>query len=180
VDDLRKMKFRAYGDPAEIMSRMGVPTVMLPGGELYESMQRGVIDAFEYSTASVCWKMGFHEVIDYLYIGTSRAPCDGAAIFANETSFANITPDLQEIVRKAVRPVLLGYYIEGLLDDVKALEDIKDYGVVVQPIPEEVDKAFMEEAAKYFDEKAAGDPFYARVVDSQKEFKRLMELVGVR
>ncbi|MDZ7793703.1 MAG: hypothetical protein U5P10_08445 [Spirochaetia bacterium] len=42
-----------YGPTAEKFKRMGAATVIIPGGELYEAMQRGTIDAFEYSTLGI-------------------------------------------------------------------------------------------------------------------------------
>ena len=46
VEDLKGLKMRASGDGGEILKNMGASVVFLPGGELYEAMQRGTIDAF--------------------------------------------------------------------------------------------------------------------------------------
>ena len=52
IEDIKKLKMRTAGPGGEILARMGASTVFLPGGELYESMQRGVFNAFEYGGAA--------------------------------------------------------------------------------------------------------------------------------
>ena len=67
--DLKGYKIR-LGNAAlnDIFARMGATPVFLPGGEVYEAAQRGVIDGFEYVTPSVNWAMGFQEVSKYMYL----------------------------------------------------------------------------------------------------------------
>ena len=62
LEDIKGLKARCMGDGGEILKRMGAATVIIPGGELYEAMQRGTIDAFEYSTLASNWNMHFNEV----------------------------------------------------------------------------------------------------------------------
>lgn len=46
LDDLKKLKCRCMGDGGEIMKKMGIATVIISGGDIYEAMKRGTIDAF--------------------------------------------------------------------------------------------------------------------------------------
>jgi len=179
LDDLTKLKMRCAGDGGEILARMGVATVYFPGSEVYESMERGVIDAFEYSTPTSGWKHGFHEVIDYLYQSPTRAPTDPSAFFVRKASWDELSPDLQEIVEAAAGVERSRIYSELVKSDAETIEKIKDYGVQVLPLPKAIDEAFIEEANKFYDEKARGNPFYARVLESQRTFKKYCELAGV-
>ena len=88
VADLKGFKAR-MGSAAlnEIFARMGAAPVFLPGGEVYEATQRGIIDGFEYVTPSVNWGMGFQEVTEYMYLSPSRAPTDAQAIFVNQKTW---------------------------------------------------------------------------------------------
>jgi TRAP-type mannitol/chloroaromatic compound transport system substrate-binding protein len=80
---------------------MGASVVMVPGGEIYESMQRGVIDAFQYTSPAGDVTMGFYEVIDYMYLSPVRQPCAGTMLAVNKDSWAELSPDLQAIVEHA-------------------------------------------------------------------------------
>jgi len=99
--DLKGLKMRAGGEVGEILDRIGVASVVLSGGEIYESLSRGVIDACEYVTPSVNWAMGFHEVTDYMYLSSIRMPHDMESLMVTEEAWAGLTPDLQDIVRTA-------------------------------------------------------------------------------
>ena len=76
------------GDGGEILKRMGAATVIIPGSECYEAMQRGTIDAFEYSHSGnptgICH---FNEVAPYMYLSPARAPSDPQVFFVNKTAF---------------------------------------------------------------------------------------------
>lgn len=179
VDDLRGLKMRVFGEGAAILSKMGVSTVELPGSELYESMSRGVIDLFEYSGGDAAWDMGFHEVIDYAYVSLSRAPTNGGAFAVNKTSWDELTSDLQMILRPAAMVDRLKFYAEGAIRDTAGHEKMRDYGVEVLPLSREIEEEMLRLAPEVYEEKAE-DPFAAKVMKSQREFKEKCELSGIR
>jgi len=94
MDDIQGLKARCMGDGGEILKRMGAATVIIPGGEVYEAMQRGTIDAFEYSTLASNWDMHFNEVAHYVYLSPSRAPSDPQVFFVNKEAFNALPADL--------------------------------------------------------------------------------------
>jgi TRAP-type mannitol/chloroaromatic compound transport system substrate-binding protein len=177
VDDLKKLKMRTAGDGGEILSRMGASTVFMPGGELYEAMQRGVINACEYGGANEGYEIGLHEVYDIVYLSTSRAPSDGNIVGCSMTAFNALPDDLQGIVEYISETVLDDYYANTIIKDAVALQKIKDYGRTVLPLPKEIDDAYLAEAKKFYDEKVAtGDDFFGRVLESQREFREYCDL----
>lgn len=181
VDDLQKLKMRTAGDGGEILARMGAATVFMPGGELYEAMERGVINAFEYGGASAAWPMGFQEVMDYLYLSLTRAPADGSFLGARKDSYDKLTPDLQQLLKVVAEAEIATYLTEAVTKDAETLEMFEDYGVQVLPLPKEIGDAFLAEAEAFYDEKMVENPgFYTRVVESMRAFGKLMELQGVR
>ena len=66
VTDLKGMKIRiAPPESQEILRRLGAAPTNVSGGELYDAMQRSIIDAFEFMTPNVDWDLGFQEVAKY-------------------------------------------------------------------------------------------------------------------
>jgi len=180
LSDVKKLKMRTAGPGGEILTRMGAATVFMPGGELYESMQRGVINAFEYGSADNAWDMGFQEVMDYLYISLTRAPSDGGYLGVRTEAFNALPDDLKEIVKLAAESSLDVYYNGAIVKAAVALQDIKDYGVSVQPLPKEIEDAFVAEAEAFFNEKKSKEgTYYGRVVESMRAFKVLCEAQGI-
>jgi TRAP-type mannitol/chloroaromatic compound transport system substrate-binding protein len=180
VADLKGMKMRCAGEGGEILARMGVATVFFPGAELYESMKRGVIDAFEYASPSLNWGMGFQEVAKYLYISPSRAPTDCGHVWVNRDAWNKIGPDLQMIVEEAVRTTGFDYYAETVVLDDQYLVKFINYGTKVELLPKAIEDEFLKVAQKFYAEKSAKDPFYAEIVASMQKFKEICDKQDVR
>ena len=72
--DLKGLKMRASGDGGIVLSRMGVGTVFMPLGEIFENMKRGVIDAYECSCPAFDYDMALYEAGKYYYLSPTRAP----------------------------------------------------------------------------------------------------------
>ena len=180
VADLKKLKMRTFGEGGEILDRLGASTVFIPGGEVYESAQRGVINAFEYGSASSAWDMGFHEVMDYCYLSLSRAPADMAWYGCRTESYQALPDDLKAILQAACRSEIWTYYAEAVANDALVLQKFRDYGVQVLPLPKVIEDAFLAEAKAFFDEKmkTEGD-FYARVLQSLRDAEETCDQLGI-
>lgn len=178
--DLKGLKMRCAGDGGEILASMGVSTVFFPGGEVYESMQRGVIDAFEYASPFLNWGMGFHEVADYLYMSPSRAPTDNAHVWVNRDDWESLSPDLKQIVIDACSAAGIEYTAEAYMKDDEAILSYMDYGTEILNLPPEVEEAYLEAAMEFYDAKAAGDALYKEIVDDHWEFKGICDRAGIK
>jgi len=176
--DFQGLKIRSPGDSGAILSRMGAASVSLPGAEIYEAAQRGVIDATEYVTLSTNWDMGFQEVFKYMYLSPTRAPSDSIGLFANKTAWDKLPADIQAIVMAEVHAETIRWYAWSLQADNAALQKFKDYGVIVENIPADIDAKMIEVAGQYFAEMAAGDAMFAKVMASQDAWKAMCEGQG--
>lgn len=176
--DFMGLKIRSPGDSGAILSRMGASSVSMPGAEIYESAQRGVIDATEYITQATNWDMGFQEVFKYMYMSPTRAPSDSIGLFANKTAWNKLPADVQGIVMAEVHAETLRWYAWSLQADNIALQKFKDYGTIVETLPADIDAKMVEVAGAYFAEMAAGDPMFAKVMESQDAWKAMCEGQG--
>jgi len=180
ADDFDGLKMRCAGDGGEILASMGVATVYFPGAEIYESAQRGVIDAFEYASPYLNWGMGFHEVTDYLYMSPSRAPTDVAHVWVNRDDWEALSPDLQAIVQDAVTAVGIDYLADMYVKNDEALVEYYNYGTNVLEMPVAVETAYLDAAQDFYDAKAAADPLYKEILDAHWAFKDLCERAGIK
>jgi len=178
LDDFQGLKIRSPGDSGAILSRMGASSVSLPGSEIYEAAQRGVIDATEYITQATNWDMGFQEVFKYMYMSPTRAPSDTIGLFANRDAWTDLPEDIQATVMACVHEETIPWYAWSLEADSIALQKFKDYGTIVEPIPADIDAKLIEVAAEYFNEKAAGDAMFKKIIESQDTWKALCEEQG--
>ncbi len=180
VADLKGFKMRALGDPAEIISRMGASTTFMHGGEIYESVQRGVIDGFEMGPFGPNWEMGFNEVAPYVYQSPSRGPTDLNLFYVNKTVWNDLDPSLQNIIETVSWEEAWRYYVKEVLKEVDYKQKFVDYGCTVEPLPEAIETAFLAEAERFYDEKSAEDAFYGKVVKAQREFKAITDALDIK
>jgi TRAP-type mannitol/chloroaromatic compound transport system substrate-binding protein len=67
VDDLKGLKMRFFGLGAQVMQKLGVSTQLLAAADIYQALERGVIDATEFSMPMMDIKLGFHQIAKYNY-----------------------------------------------------------------------------------------------------------------
>jgi len=170
--DLKGLKIRTAGDDGEMLSRMGAAVVSLPSGEIYESMQRGVIDAYQCSSPAVDWTLSLQEVADYIYISGARQPAEYHSILVNTKAWAELPDDLKVLFEEENLAEAIRYYIYMTGADIEALEMYKDYGCTVQPIPKDIEDELMKQAEIFYDEKSAEDALFAEVLESQRAFQK--------
>jgi len=168
--DFKGIKMRCAGDGGAILSKMGAETVSMPGGDIYEAMQRGVIDAFEFSNAARNWSQSFQEVAKYLYFSGTRAPAEVGYIIVNTDSWNALPNDLKALVKAEWRATVhwaWNYTTTGIL---AAIGDFKNYGCELYHVPADIEEELLKQAEIYYGEKAAADPVYAEILKAELEF----------
>ena len=83
-------------------------------------------------------------------------------------------PTAREKVKKSL------FFAETIVLDAVALKNFIDYGTHVLPVPKEIDDELYKVASGYFDEQAAGDPYFAKVIASERAFKALCDLQNIQ
>lgn len=169
--DLNGLKIRGAGDAAEVLGRLGASMVFIPGTEIYESMQRGVIDAFELSNPTVDWSYSAQEIGEYKYLGPIRQPCENGTFMVNRDDWEALPDDLKTLVLEVMRGEPLNSLYTLMEQDAEHVQMMIDYGNEVSFVPESVEEAMQEEAADFYMEKAEGDAFFAKVYASATAYR---------
>ncbi len=170
VADIKGLKIRTTGDDGEIFTTMGASVIFLPGGEVYQALQRGVIDATQLSTPAVDWTFALHEVCKYEYLSPVRQPTDPTWVFVHPKKWAELTDDLKKIVEEVHYSQGYRWYARLTQEDLIAIQKQKDYGVIVQPIPKDIEDEMIRLAKELYAKKSKEDALYAEVVKSQQAF----------
>jgi len=170
--DLDGLKMRCSGDGGAVLARMGVGSVFMPLGEIFESMNRGVIDAYECSSPRFDWQMGLNEVGKYIYLSPIRAPTEVYQLLVKRSKFEALPDDLKVIIEDCGKAEAYRYH--GILSsgDAEALQNFKDYGNILGPLPKAIVDAFLIEADAYYDELALEYAETKEVLDSQRAFAK--------
>ena len=171
VDDLKGLKMRIPGLAGEVFAAAGGTAVRIPGGELYTSLQTGVIDALEWVGPYNDLAFGFHEVAKYYYYPGWHEPGSMLELIVNEQSFAALPDDLQAIVTYAARAANQDMLDEFTARNNAALQQlVEKHGVELRRLPDEVLLALWRANEVVMQELIDKDPMAAKVYASFKPF----------
>ncbi len=95
--DLKGLKIRAHGTSGKVVKALGGTPVAMPMPELYQSLQKGVVDGGLYPIeVNKGWKMA--EVVDYCTLSTSVAYTSSFYVVMNKDKWAKIPPEAQKAI----------------------------------------------------------------------------------
>jgi len=174
--DFKGLKFRTVGIWGKALERLGARVVSLPGGEVYPALERGVIDAAEFATPAIDRKLGFQEICKYLKVGGIHEPCAPLETLVNANSWAELPEDLRQKVRTALQVSSFRAINRAMREDAEAMNFFLNYpGLNVSKISDEMIAGIIEIGNQELDAYAAEDAFFARVLESQRDFRKLVE-----
>jgi TRAP-type mannitol/chloroaromatic compound transport system substrate-binding protein len=172
VADLEGMKFRTVGLATEVFQTMGVAVTQLPGGEIVPAMQAGVIDGFEFNNPSSDRLLGAPDVAKNYMLGSYHQANESFEIIFNKDIYDGLAPEQQAILKyasEAASSATLWKAFDRYSKDLIALQE--EDGVTVFKTPQDVSQAQLE-AWDGVTEQLSSDPFFKRVVDSQRDWSQ--------
>jgi TRAP-type mannitol/chloroaromatic compound transport system substrate-binding protein len=170
LEDLKGIKYRIYGIGAETYGRLGVSVVTIPGGEIVPALERGVIEGAEWINCLEDKKIGLHNVAKYYYTPGMHEPVTGGQLMFNKNVWAKLTPDLQEMVKVASVYATTMRNFSFNRETAEACQELIQGGIQIVRTPDDILHSFLERWEKIQAEYAAKDPFYKKVIDSQKQY----------
>jgi TRAP-type mannitol/chloroaromatic compound transport system substrate-binding protein len=171
IEDVKGLKMRIPGSGGEVWDRLGGSAVTLPGGELYTSLQTGVIDATEWVAPYNDMAFGFHEVAKYYYYPGWHEPGSTLELIINKSAFEALPKDLQTIVEAAAR-----YANADMLDEYTARNNtalkelVGKHKVQLRKLPDDVLRELHRVSDAYLLELSKTDELTGRVYQSWKQF----------
>lgn len=173
--DMKGLKMRIGGCAGLIFKRMGVSVVNLSGGEIVPAAERGVIDAAEWVTPGEDMKMGFHEIWKHYYLPGMHENVTVAELLVNKDVWDKLPADLQAIVEAACIYTFIRWQAKFNKYNAEALSELREkHGVNIHKTPDDVLIAFLKNWDELAKEESAKDPFFKKVLDSQRKFASVL------
>ena len=172
ADQLKGLKYRTVGLATDIMQGIGVKVTQLPGGEIVPALERGVIEAFEFNNPTADRQFGAQDVRKTYMMGSYHQAAEFFEIIFNKDMFNGLAKEQQAILEyaaEAANTANYGYAMDLYSKDLQTL--IKKDGVKVHRTPQAVMDAQLKSWDKVL-EKLNKDPFFKKVVDSQKAWSQ--------
>ena len=177
IDDYKGMKMRIPGLGGKVVSKAGGTVVLLPGGEIFTSLERGVIDATEWVGPMHDLRMGFYKAADYYYYPGWHEPGTMLEVMFNKKAYDSLPNDLRQILDAVAAETNMWSLSEFEAGNGAALQAlIKDHNVNLVRFPEPLLADLRKLAAETLEEEAEKDPASLKVHAAFKNFK---DRVGV-
>lgn len=151
IDDWKGLKYRTVGWWADILRENDVAVTSLPAAELYPSLERGVLDATEFSSPYNDLTLGFYEVADYLTGPGMHQPSVLFYVGINKDSWNALPDDLKALVETSARSATLWSWSKDFSESMKAMDTFKEEGVTFVEVEESVQRKLKEDAFDLLD-----------------------------
>ncbi len=172
ANDYKGLKMRMPGLGGEVIKRAGATPVSLPGGEIFQALQSGAIDATEWVGPYNDLAFGFYKVAKYYYWPGWHEPGTVLECFVNKKAYEELPSDLREIVKQAMKAAYNDMFSEFTARNNGALSTlVKQHNVQLRRFSDDVLKKMGELSKSVVAEVAAKDPMSKKVFESFQSFR---------
>lgn len=163
-DDLKGLKMRIPGLGGQVLSKLGASTVSLPGGQIYENLVSGAIEATEWVGPYNDYFMKFYEAAKYYYTGGMHEPGGGLGFGMNLAWWNSLTDWEKAVIETACNEENAAAYEENIAKNGEYLDKlINEHGVQVRAFNDDVWDAFGEASVDVFEEVRAHSPLAEKI-----------------
>ncbi|MBL4682809.1 MAG: TRAP transporter substrate-binding protein [Pseudomonadales bacterium] len=171
LDDFKGLKIRFAGLGGKVLQKLGASVTMIPGSEIFQALEKGAIDATEFSMPAVDQMLGFDRVAKYNYFPGWHQTFTAAHLVVNLDIWQGLSEANKSLIEMActagvIRNLSKGEAIQGAV-----MQGFEEKGVTPMKFSREILKqlAFVTEAV--LQEEADNDADFARIRASQIKFQ---------
>lgn len=171
VADLQGLKMRIPGLGGQVMSKLGVTVQVLPGGEIFQALQTGAIDAAEWVGPYDDEKLGLNKAAEFYYYPGWWEPGPTLEFQVNLAEWEALPPEYQAAIQAASYEANLTMLARYDSRNNEALQRLTEGGVQLRPYSEEILKAAEEAAFALYEEYKAADADFATIFEQWSAFR---------
>ena len=171
AQDMVGLKYRTVGLAADLMQEMGLKVTQLPGGEIVPALERGVIEAFEFNNPTSDKSFGAHDVSKVYMLGSYHQAAEFFEIIFNKDRYNELPDEHKAILRHSAEAASSSNFFLGMDRYSNDLQWLKnEAGVKLYRTPQSIMDRQLEAWDVMIKRLSDEDPFFAKVLKSQKEF----------
>ncbi|MFD0860268.1 TRAP transporter substrate-binding protein [Roseovarius aquimarinus] len=174
--DVQGKRFRTPGLGGRVWEKMGATVTNMAGGEIFQALQSGTLDAAEFVGPYNDLALGFHQVAKHYYLSSFVEPGLATEIVVDKAKYQELPDDLQAIVRDVSQAEYDMVSADFVANDPRALQTlINDHGVQVHQFPDDIMEAGAKGAMELIEElRASEDPLVKKTTESYLEALKLV------
>ncbi len=176
IDDFKGRKMRVPGGMvAELFSKAGAKTTLLPGSEIFPALDKGTIDVADYVGPAINYALGFHQVTKYISMGPAGfmsiyQPVDLMDLTVGMKPWNALSKEMKQFVEMEVHVYSDMHHAKIQKADQEAWKGFEKAGTVVTRLTEEDVNKFIDIAIPLWFKWANKDEGAARVFKIQLDY----------
>jgi TRAP-type mannitol/chloroaromatic compound transport system substrate-binding protein len=171
VADMKGLKFRIGGFAGNVLQRMGVVPQNIPGGEIYQALEKGTIDAAEWVGPYDDLKLGFNKVAPHYYYPGFWEGGPQLDFYINKKAFEGLSAEHKGMVEAATSYAAIRLMAKYDARNPTALKQLVGAGTKLHAFPQEMmNTAFKESEAVYADV-GAKNPAWKKIYADYSKFR---------
>ncbi|VUZ28166.1 Monocarboxylate 2-oxoacid-binding periplasmic protein [uncultured Comamonas sp.] len=171
--DLQGLRMRIGGLAGHAMNKVGATTQMIPGGEVFVSLERGRIDAAEFSLPSIDETIQLQKAAEYYYFPGWHQPSSILSVMMNKKTWNGLNKQQQTQVMAACRSTMLWTLTNGVQSQLAAVQRLEAQGTKVRRLPDSVLTVLRKATDEVVQAESAKDAIFKEAYESlQAHMKR--------
>ena len=170
LDDLKGLKIRFSGLGGMVLNKIGASATLMAGGEIFAALEKGTLDATEYSMPAIDEILGFHKVAKYNLFPGWHQPSTSTHLLINLDKWNALSHADQALFEMGctaatMRAITRGESLQGA-----QINSFKEKGVTAAKLPDDVLRELQRVSAEVMEEESAKDADFKKVWNSQQAF----------
>ncbi len=175
-EDLKGLKMRFFGLGALVMEKLGVSTVGLPGGEIFPAIEKGVIDATEFSMPVVDKRIGLKKLLKYNYFPGWHQQATMMELIINKDVWNKMSDRQHSVVEHLCKSATLEAIALGEAIQAPIMKENIENGVINKYWSDEMLATFSAKWGEVVVEQSASDPAFKKIHDDLAAFRETYNL----
>ena len=171
LDDVKGLKIRFAGLGGRVIERLGASVTMLPGGEIFQALEKGAIDATEFALPVVDQSLGFNRVAPYNYYPGWHQPFTSSHLVVNLSVWNTLGRSDQAMLELGCTAAVTRNLAQAEALQGSVIQGFEDIGVSAEILPEPLLRELNKVSDQILEEEANKDADFAEILVSQRAFR---------
>ncbi len=171
LSDIEGLKIRFAGLGGKVIERLGASVTMLPGGEIFQALEKGAIDATEFSLPNVDQALGFDRVAKLNYYPGWHQTYTAAHLVVNADVWRALTAMERAVIDTACTAGVTRNLAKSEAKQGPILAGFPAKGVTAIRLPDSILRELKSVSDEVMAGEAARDQDFRRIHESQLAFR---------
>ncbi|MEZ5890956.1 MAG: TRAP transporter substrate-binding protein DctP [Xanthobacteraceae bacterium] len=155
-----------------VYQKVGASVTLLPGGELFQALEKGVLDGTEFSLPTVDDQLGFYKVAKFYMLPGWHQPSTNKYLYINAAVWDKLNATTKALIETTCTAAVTISLAKAEALQGKVLEKFEKEGVKLVKVSPELLKTFQNATKEVMTEESAKDPMFKKIYDSMTAFQK--------